>query len=86
MNFSYNFKRDDFKWGIELNGFQTNFQLYNSNDRKINQLESTTEINSFGNYRVVRKKLICNIGLRNQYYASLGNGSLEPRFQLRYMP
>ena len=86
MNFSYNFKRDDFKWGLELNGFQTNFQLYNSNDRKINQLESTTEINSFGNYRVVRKKLICNIGLRNQYYASLGNGSLEPRFQLRYMP
>ena len=86
MNFSYNFKRDDFKWGIELNGFQTNFQLYNSNDRKINQLESTTEINTFGNYRVVRKKLICNIGLRNQYYASLGNGSLEPRFQLRYMP
>ena len=86
MNFSYNFKRDDLKWGIELNGFQTNFQLYNANDRKINQLESTTEINSFGNYRVVRKKLICNIGLRNQYYASLGNGSLEPRFQLRYMP
>ena len=86
MNFSYNFKRDDFKWGIELNGFQTNFQLYNSNDRKINQLESTTEINTFGNYRVVRKRLICNIGLRNQYYASLGNGSLEPRFQLRYMP
>ncbi|MEY4709374.1 MAG: hypothetical protein RIS28_506, partial [Bacteroidota bacterium] len=86
MNFSYNFKRDDFKWGLELNGFQTNFELYNSNNRKITQLESTTEINMFGNYRVVRKKLISNLGLRTQYYASLGNSSFEPRFQLRYMP
>jgi hypothetical protein len=40
----------------------------------------------FGNYRVERKKLISNLGLRTQYYASLGNSSFEPRFQLRYMP
>ncbi len=86
MNFNYNMKKDDFRWGIELNGFQTNFQLYNSNNRKITQLESTTEINSFANYRLVTKKIIANIGLRGQYYASLGNSSLEPRFQFRYSP
>ncbi len=43
-------------------------------------------INLFGNYKVVRKKLLADLGLRWQYYASLSNGSLEPRFQLRYMP
>ncbi len=86
FNFSYNFKRDDFKWGIELNGFQTDFELYNTNNRKINQLESTTEVNGFGNYHIVRKKFICNLGIRSQYYASLGNSSFEPRFQFRYIP
>ncbi len=86
MNFNYNFKRDDFRWGLELNGFQTNFQLTNANNRLIKQLESTTEINSFANYRMVTKKVIANFGLRAQYYASLANSSLEPRFQFRYNP
>ncbi|MBM3439195.1 MAG: hypothetical protein FJX91_08725, partial [Bacteroidetes bacterium] len=62
MNFGYNFRRDDLKWGLEINGFQTNFELYNSNNRRISQLESTTEINTFANYRVVRKKLVSNLG------------------------
>ncbi len=86
MKFLYNFKKDEFKWGLEMNGFQTNFQLYNSNNRRIEQQESTTEINLFGNYKIIRKKLLADLGLRWQYYASLSNGSLEPRLQLRYMP
>lgn len=86
MNFSYSFVKDEFKWGIELNGFQTDFVLYNSNDRLIQQLESTTEINGYGNYKINRKHVKANIGARSVYYASLGNKTLEPRFQLRIMP
>ena len=86
MNFTYNFRRDMFKWGMEINGFQTNFEIYNSNNRYISQLESTTEINGYTNYRFIRKKIIADFGLRAQYYASLGNSSWEPRFQLRYTP
>lgn len=86
MNFSYIFRKDEFKWGIELNGFQTDFVLYNSNDRLIQQLESTTEIHGYGNYKLNRKHLKANIGARSVYYASLGNGTLEPRIQLRFMP
>lgn len=84
MNFSYIFRKDQFKWGLEMNGFQTDFVLYNSNKRLIQQLESTTEINTFANYRLNRKKLNADMGLRWQYYASLGNASLEPRIQGRY--
>jgi len=84
MNFSYNFRKDQFKWGLEMNGFQTDFVLFNSNRRLIQQLESTTEINTFANYRINRKKLNTDMGLRWQYYASLGNASLEPRIQGRY--
>jgi len=86
MNFNYNFRKDEFKWGIELNGFETDFVLYNSNDRLIQQKESTTEINGFANYKFNRKKFKANMGLRSQYYASLGNKTLEPRLQLRYSP
>jgi len=86
MNFHYNFKRDEFKWGIEMNAFQTNFTLYNSNNRLIEQQESTTEINSFMNYTLKARKLVANIGMRYQYYASLSNGSLEPRIQFRFAP
>lgn len=86
MNFNYNFKKDEMKWGVEMNGFRTNFTLFNANDRQISQEESTTEINGFANYKVKRKKLTANLGLRGQYYASLGNKTLEPRLQLRYTP
>lgn len=86
MNFSYILKKDQFKWGLEINSFQTDFILYNSNNRRIQQLESTAEINTFANYRIQRKKFVSDIGLRWQYYASLGNGSLEPRLNMRYSP
>ncbi|MBS3914728.1 MAG: TonB-dependent receptor [Bacteroidetes bacterium] len=86
MNFTYNLKKDEFKWGMEINGFQTDFVLYNSNDRLIQQFESTTELNGFGNYKLNLKHFKAVIGARYQYYASLGNGSLEPRLQLRYSP
>ena len=86
MNFSYNFKKDELKFGMEINGFRTIFSIYNSNDRFISQDESTTEINGFANYKFVRKRFVANLGLRGQYYASLSNQSLEPRFQIRYNP
>lgn len=86
MNFNYNFKQDELKWGIEMNAFQTDFQLFNSNDRLIEQQESTTEINGFANYMIKRKRFLANLGLRGQYYASLSDGSLEPRVQFRYSP
>ncbi len=86
MNFNYNFRKDALKWGLEINGFETNFQIYNSNNRRISQLESTTELNAFVNYRIVRKNFVADLGLRTQYYASLANGSFEPRLQMRYTP
>lgn len=86
MNFNYNFKQDAFKWGLEINGFNTNFELFNSNNRRITQLESTTELNGFANYRFSRQNFVADFGYRVQYYASLSNTSLEPRVQLRYTP
>src|SRR5690606_12488655 len=50
INFTYYFKNDELRYGIELNGFQTNFELFNANNRRITQSDNTTEIAGFALY------------------------------------
>lgn len=80
---AYN-NKDEIKYGFEINGFSTYFNIYNSNNRYITQEQFTTEISGFGLYKWVRKKFALETGLRLQYYASLGNTSLEPRVNGKY--
>jgi hypothetical protein len=84
INFTYYFKNDELRYGIELNGFQTNFELFNSNNRRITQTDNTTEIAGFALYKYKRNRFLADIGLRSQFYASLGNAYLEPRLALKY--
>ena len=86
LNFAYNLKRDKINWGIDVNGFQTDFSFYNPNDRRVQQKESTTELNGFAKYNFRRKKFLAELGMRGQYYASLGNSSLEPRVNFSWRP
>jgi hypothetical protein len=86
LNFSYFIANDELKYGVTINGFKTEFLIFNSNDRKIDQFENTTEIAGFIKYkRIQNKKLIIEPGFRIQYYASLGNTSLEPRLKFKYL-
>jgi hypothetical protein len=86
LNFTYFITNDELKYGVTINGFKTEFLIYNSNDRKIDQFENTTEIAGFVKYkRIQNKKLIIEPGFRIQYYASLGNTSLEPRLKFKYL-
>lgn len=80
---SYN-RKDEIKYGFEINAFSTDFQIFNSNNRQITQEEFTTEICGFGLYKWVRKRFSLETGLRVQYYASLSNTSLEPRVNGKY--
>jgi len=86
MNFSYFKNKDEIKYGFEINTFKTNFELFNENNRKIEQVENNTELNVFFNYRkFIGKRLIVEPGFRFQYYASLLNFSPEPRFRAKYI-
>lgn len=80
---SYN-RKDEIKYGFEINAFSTDFTLFNANNRKITQQEFTTELCGFGLYKLVRNNFALESGLRMQYYASLGNASLEPRINGKY--
>ncbi len=76
--------KDEMKYGVEINGFKTVFNLYNTNNRLIQQEENTTQISGFGLYKIVQKKYTLEMGLRTQYYASLNEFTLEPRINGKY--
>ncbi len=78
-------KKDEIKYGFEINAFSTYFNIYNSNNRFISQEQFTTEICGFALYKWVRKRFALEAGTRLQYYASLGNTSLEPRINGKYL-
>ena len=88
-NVNLNFSRfvnesDKVKYGLEMNGFRTDFEFYNSLNRKISQNENTSEINAFVNYlKNFNKRLLLETGLRMQRYASLQETTLEPRLRMK---
>lgn len=85
MNFSNYMYKDLFKYGFELSGYKTQFQYYNEASRKIEQTDYSTNIAVFVKYKKNFKKFIIVPGIRYQYYASLQEGSLEPRLAVKYL-
>ena len=84
LNFKLFNGEDEAKYGIEVLGFRTNFQFFNSVGRKFVQEQNTSEIAGYFNYRKNFKKLILDPGLRLHYYASLSVANIEPRMGLKW--
>ena len=72
------------KYGIEVKGFTTNFNFFNSVGRKIEQKNNTTELAGYIDTKIIKGLLVINPSFRAQYYASLRNFSPEPRIGLKY--
>lgn len=79
LNFTYFVRDNEIKYGIEVNGFSTDFTFYNSLNTKIQQQENTTEIAGYLKYKYTKGKLVIEPSFRAHYYASLQNFSPEPR-------
>lgn len=84
LEFKYVIKDDVLKYGIDVVGFKTQFNSFNSLGVAIEQTESTTELNGFVTYKMSRGNWIIEPGLRIQNYASLRVVSPEPRFGMKY--
>jgi len=85
LNFGYFINKDELTYGLEVNGFRTEFEIFNSANRRIQQNENTTELATYIRYKkIIKDKLILEPGFRLQWYASLGNISPEPRFRFKY--
>lgn len=84
MNFS-NFKgENESKFGFEILGFKTDFSFVNSVEQRIEQVENTTEIAAYVQYKYVFGNLIVEPSFRLHYYASLSAFSPEPRLGFKY--
>ncbi len=86
IGFTYFMAKNEINYGLEVLGFRTDFDFYNSLNRKISQEESTTEIGGYVKYKFVskHKKLLLEPSFRVMYYASLANFSPEPRLGLKW--
>ncbi|MFN3918285.1 MAG: TonB-dependent receptor [Flavobacteriales bacterium] len=84
FDFKYYNGDDEIKYGVEINGFKTDFSYVNSTNATILQTQNTTELGGYFSYRMVRNLLVLEPSLRLQYYASLSNISPEPRLSAKY--
>lgn len=84
LNFTYFLGDDDLKYGMEIVGFSTDYNFYNSTNRLIQQQQSTTELALYVKYKKNLGKLIIDPSFRLHYYASLSTLSPEPRIGIKY--
>ena len=84
FDFLYYLGRNSFIYGIQANGFRTDFNFYNSVGRQIQEFQNTTELSVYAKYKYNLGNLIIEPGFRLHYYASLGEASPEPRLGLKY--
>ncbi len=84
FDFTYFGANSEVKYGLEFNGFNTQFGFQNFLGLSINQSDFTTELAGFAKYKQKIGNLIIEPGLRVQFYASQSDFSLEPRFGLKY--
>jgi hypothetical protein len=84
MDFTYILQENaEVKYGVDINGFSTKFDFFNSLGIQIDQNQNTTEIGGFVVYRKATDLLVIEPSFRIQYYASLNNFSPEPRLGLK---
>jgi len=74
----------ELKYGVEVKSIFTDFNFTNQFGVNLEQFQNTTELSAFVKFRQSWDKLVLEPSIRLQYYASLPEGSIEPRFGLKY--
>ncbi len=85
FGFNYYLGKSLLKVGIDVVGYNTNYEYYTiyHSQRKIE--DHTTDMSLFVKYKYnFRNKLLIEPGFRLQYYYSLGEVSPEPRLAIKY--
>lgn len=84
LKFTYFLGKNSLKYGLELSGYKTVFDFYNTLNRKIDITQNSTEIDLFVMFKWITGNFIIEPGLRGQYYASLSTFSPEPRLAVKF--
>lgn len=84
INFKY-FKGDnEFKYGVDINGYGTSLSFFTPLNQKIDRENNSTELAGYVAYKFKLNHLILDLGLRAQYYSSIRVFKPEPRFGIKY--
>lgn len=83
FNFLKYFGRNEFKYGFELVGTNTDYSLTSPTFAQINYSKNSMELGAHMKFRWLDKKkwIVLEPSFRLQYYASFSNFSPEPRLQ-----
>lgn len=84
LDFNYYGKSLEVKYGLEVKSIRTEFDFVNPFGLRLEQNQNTTEMSGFLKFKKSWDKLVFEPGLRMQYYASLGEFSLEPRLGMKW--
>lgn len=76
-------KNSTFNYGFQLDGIGTKLSFRNFVGVTFEQNENTTELAGYASWRQKTDAIIIEPGIRAQFYASLGDFSLEPRLALK---
>ncbi|MBN4081847.1 TonB-dependent receptor, partial [bacterium AH-315-C07] len=84
LSFTYFLGDDQVIYGIEILGFETDFQMWNAAGQYFQQNDFTTEIANYITYKKIFNKFLIEPSLRLHYYASQSNFAFEPRVGGKY--
>ena len=84
LQFTYFLGKNSLKYGLELSGYKTVFDFYNSLNRNIDISQNSTEVDVYVKFKWIAGKFILEPGFRAQYYASLSTLSPEPRLAVKF--
>ena len=84
LDFKYFNGDNELKYGVEMNGFSTDYRFINQYNRRISQTENTTELAGYFSYTLNAGLWVFQPSFRGHYYASLANMSWEPRIGIKY--
>lgn len=85
FDFIYFLKNEsEFDYGINLNGFNTEYVTFNEAKQRIESTNFTTEIGIYFSYKYVSTRWVVQPSFRTQVYASLGTISPEPRLGIKF--
>lgn len=84
MNFTNFGAHNQFNYGFEFTGFNTDFQFRNFIGITFQQKDFTSELAGYFKYKQKFGNLIFEPGMRLHYYASQSQMSFEPRLGLKY--
>lgn len=85
LDFTYLLRKyDEFKYGLEFIGYRTDYKYTNSVGIELKEIENTTEIGGYLEYKRQAGRWLIQPGLRLHNYSSLAMVRAEPRFGLKF--